>query len=231
MKAFLGSIVLAVAFLLSLTASFGQGATPTVIRWSYGAPNAVTDITHAAKVEGLKAGDVHIYVALYDMKDTEYNRAWVQVVNHGNTPIDFNPQLAYLLRGDQTVRAEEPEKAANSVEGFGYAKSQQLAAPICTTMNAGGGKGGGAVTASLACQPTNMQLELSKEALNLSNQWATFIRSRALKPMTVAPGEQAVGAVVFRKGKRPADYMLAVPLGNKTFEFPVSALNQSPSYD
>jgi hypothetical protein len=234
MKAFLGSIVLAVAFLLSLTASFGQGATPTVIRWSYGAPNAVTDITHAAKVEGLKAGDVHIYVALYDMKDTEYNRAWIQVVNHGNAPINFNPQLAFLLRGDQTVRAEEPEKAANSVQGFGYAKSQQLAAPTCNTMNGGGGgaKGGASgVSASLACQPTNMQLELSKEVLNVSNEWVTFIHSRALKPTTVAPGEQAVGAVIFRKGKRPTDYMLAVPIGNKTFEFPVSALNQSPSYD
>jgi hypothetical protein len=229
MKTFLGSIVLAGALLLSLTASFGQSATPTVIRWSYGAPNAVTDIRHAAKVEGLKVGDLHIYVALYDMKDTEYNRAWIQVVNHGSAPINFNPQLAFLLRGDQTVRAEEPEKAANSVQRVGEAKSQELASPVCTTMNAGGGSSQ-SVSASLACRPTDMQVELSKEVLTVSNKWVTFIRSRALKPTTVAPGEQVVGAVVFRKGKKPSDYILAVPLGNQTFEFPVSALNQAPTY-
>ncbi len=223
----------AIAF-LGLATSYAQNATPSVVRWSYGAPNAVTDTTHAAKVEGLKTDDVHIYVALYDVMDTEYNRAWVQIVNRGKTPIQFNPQSA-LLKNGTIVRAEAPDKAANSVERLGEAKSQELASPKCTMMNAGGGGGGqgsiAPVAASLACRPTDMEVELSKEVLTLSNEWAGFIRARALKPTTVAPGEQVVGTILFRKGKRPANYTLAIPVGSKTFEFPVSALNAPPSFD
>jgi len=220
--------VIAAVLSLGLGTGFAQNTAPSVVRWSYGAPNAVTDTTHAAKVEGLKTDDVHVYVALYDVSETEYNRAWVQVVNHGKTPIEFNP-LTALLKDGMTVRAEEPEKAASSVQRLGEAKSQELSSPPCTTMNAGGNGSGTPVSATLACRPTEMQVELSKEVLNLSNAWAGFIRARALKPTTVAPGEQVIGTILFRKGKRPANYTLAIPVGSKTFEFPVSALNTPPS--
>jgi hypothetical protein len=213
--------------LLALTTSSAQNPTPKVVRWNYGAPNAVTDTTHAAKVEGLKTDDVHVYVALYDVMDTEYNRAWVQIVNHGKTPIEFNPQSA-LLKDGTIVRAEEPEKAANSVQRLGEAKSQELASPKCDVkMMAYNESGNGGAP----CSPTDTQVQLSKAVLTLSHEWAGFIRARALKPTTVAPGEQVVGAILFRKGKKPANYTLAVPVGSKTFEFPVSALNNAPSYD
>jgi|HubBroStandDraft_6_1064221.scaffolds.fasta_scaffold00069_22 hypothetical protein len=220
---------LAAIVLLGLATGVAQETSSGVVRWKYGAPNAVTDTTHAAKVEGLKTDDVHIYVALYDVKDTEYNRAWVQIVNHGKTPIEFNPQSA-LLKDGTTVRAEAPEKAANSVQRVGEARSQELAAPKCDMMNGGGGSGAPAVSATLACRPTDMQVELSKEVLTVSNEWAGFIRARALKPTTVAPGEQVIGTILFRKGKKPANYTLAIPVGAETFEFPVSALNTPPSF-
>jgi hypothetical protein len=224
---------LAAFVLLGLTASYAQNA-PSVLRWNYGASNAVTDVTHAAKVEGLKTEEVHVYVALYDVKDTNYNRAWVQNVNHGKTPIEFDPQSAFL-KGEQRIPAEEPDKAANSIQRFGEAKSQELSSPICTTMNAGGGSGkgaaGGGAGASLACRPTDMQVELSKEVLTLANEWVEFIHDRALKPTVVAPGEEVVGAILFRKGKKPTDYTLAIPVDGRTFEFPVSAQNKPPSFD
>jgi hypothetical protein len=218
------SRTLAVVMLLGLATSYAEDAKPRVVRWKYESPNAVTDIRHGAKVEGLKTDDVHVYVALFDIKDTNYNRAWVQVVNHGKTPITFDPQSAFLKDG-KMVPAEVPDKAANSVERWGEAKSQEIAAPPCTTMNAGGNGSGASASASLACRPTDMQVELSKEVRALSDKWAEFIRKRALKPTTVAPGEQVVGAILFKKGKRPTDYTLAVPVGGETFEFPVSAMN------
>jgi hypothetical protein len=221
------SRVFAAVMLLGLATSSAQNATPSVVRWNYGAPNAVTDTTHAAKVEGLKTDAVHIYVALYDVKDTEYNRAWVQIVNHGKTPIEFNPQSA-LLKDGTTVRAEEPEKAANSVQRLGEAKSQELSSVKCDVkMTAYNPSGNGGAP----CNPTYSQVQLSKAVLNLSNAWAGFIRARALKPTTVAPGEQVVGTILFRKGKKPANYTLAIPVGSETFEFPVSALNTPPSFD
>jgi hypothetical protein len=220
-------LTIAAVTLLGLGTGFAQNAAPSVLRWTYGAPNAVTDTTHAAKVEGLKTDDLHVYVALYDVGETEYNRAWVQVVNHGKTPIEFNP-LSALLKDGTIVRAEEPEKAANSVLRLGEAKSQELASPKCDTkMMAYNESGNG----GSPCSPTNTQVQLSKAVLNLSNAWAGFIRARALKPTTVAPGEQVVGTILFRKGKKPANYTLAIPVGGETFEFPVSALNTPPSFD
>jgi hypothetical protein len=224
------SRALAAVMLLGLAASYAQDAKPSVVRWKYGAPNSVTDIKHAAKVEGLKTDDVHVYVALFDITDTDYNRAWVQVVNHGKTPITFDPQSAFL-KGEKIVRAEVPDKAAGAVERWGEAKSQELSSPKCGMMEGGGG-GSQQVSAaaSLACRPTDMQVELSKEVLALSDKWGAFIRKRALKPTTVAPGEQVIGAILFKKGKRPTNYTLAVSVGGEIFEFPVSAMNTPRTY-
>jgi hypothetical protein len=215
---------LPLATLFLLAASHAQNATPSVLRWNYGAPNTVTDTTHAAKVEGLKTDDVHIYVALYDIKDTEYNRAWVQIVNHGQTPIQFDPQAA-ALRGGRTVPAEGPEKAANSIQRLGEAKSQELSSAHCGMMASS------APSSSMACEPTETQMQMSKQVLIVSGTEAQWIRDKALKQTTLAPGEEAIGAIVFRKDKRPADYLLVIPVGGETFEFPVSARNQAPSYD
>jgi hypothetical protein len=223
--------ILAVALLLGLATSFAQNTT--VVRWKYGAPNAVTDTTHAAKVEGLKAGGVHIYVALFDIEDTNYNRAWVQVVNRGNTPIQFDPQTAFLKDG-KMVRAEEPDKAASSIQRLGEARSQELSTTNCSAMVGGGGgvpHGGAAPASGAGCSPNEMQIQRSKAVLARSGTVSEWIRDKSLKPTTVAPGEQVVGAILFRKDKKPADYTLAIPVAGETFEFPVRAENNAPSYD
>jgi hypothetical protein len=204
--------------LLALATSFAQNTSSGAIRWKYGAPNAVVDIRNAAKIEGLKTDDVHIYVALYDLKDTEYNRVWVQLVNHGKTPIEFNPQSVYL-KDHVRLQPEAPDRAAEAIQMFGEAKSQELSSAQCTLMSAP------------HCQPTNTQVQMSKDVLVFSNARAEWIRDKSLKPVTVAPGEQVVGAILFRKGKKRTDYMLAIPVNGTTFEFPVSAENKPPSYD
>jgi hypothetical protein len=217
------------------TCCYAQNATPSVLRWNYGAPNAVTDLTHGAKVEGLKTDEVNVYVAMFDIQDTEYNHAWVQVVNHGKTPIQFDPESAFLKDGTR-VPAEAPEKAADRIQRIGEAKAQELSSPKCPMMNGGGGGGGKGASVpggggSIACLTLPVLVAKSKEVATLTSEQAEWVRNHSLKPTTVAPGEQVVGAIVFKKGKKPTGYMLAVPVAGKTFEFPVSAVNKISNYD
>jgi hypothetical protein len=218
MKA-LFTLRLAGTLLLALAASSAQNASPSVLRWAEGAPNATSDVKNDAKIEGLKTDDIHIFVSLADLKETEYNRVWIQVSNHGKSPIDFNPQSAVLLKGDKSVRAEVPDKAANSIQKFGEAKSQELSSAHCTMMTATG------------CQPTNAQMQLSKQVLAFSTQQGQWVRDNGLKQKTVAPGEETQGSIIFRKDKKSADYILRIPVGSQVFEFPLSAQNKAPSYD
>lgn len=232
MKAVFSSRVLA-ALLLMLAASFAQNAAPSVIRWTEGAPNATSDVKNDAKIEGLKTDDIHIFVSLADVKETEYNRVWVQVSNHGKSPIDFNPQSAVLLKGDKSVRAEVPDKAANSIQKYGEAKAQELSSAHCNMMTTGpSGKGGGGGGAGGAgCSATNTQVQMSKQVLAFSAQQSQWVRDNALKQKTLAPEDEAQGAIVFKKDKKSADYILRIPVGTEVFEFPLSAQNKAPSYD
>lgn len=210
---------LTAALLLSSTASLAQNA-PAPIRWADGAANATSEVKNDAKIEGLKTDDVHIFVSMADVKETEYNRVWVQVSNHGKSAVDFDPQSAILLtEKDKTVRAEVPDKAAKAIQKFGEAKSQELSSAHCTLMTATG------------CQPTNTQMQMSKQVLEFSGKQADWVRQNGLQKKTLAPGEEEQGAILFRKDKKAASYTLRVSVGAQTFEFPVSAQNKAPSYD
>jgi hypothetical protein len=217
---------LAATLLLALSAASAQNAAP--VRWTEGAPNSVSEVKNDSKIEGLKTDDIHIYVNLADVKETEYNRAWVQVSNHGLTPIDFNPQSAVLVIAGKgkSIPAEVPEKAANSIQKYGEAKSQELSSAHCNMMTTGQQK-----TGSSACQPTDTQVQMGKQIAAFSAQQAQWVRDNGLKEKTLAPGEEAIGAIVFRKDKKSADYVLRITVGTDAFEFPVNALNKPPSYD
>jgi hypothetical protein len=174
-----------------------------------------------AKVEGLKTDDVHIFVSLADLKETEYNRVWIQVANHSKTPIDFDPQAVVLVNvvKEKVVPAEVAAKAAKSVEKFGEAKSQELSSAKCENMVA------------TQCQPAPAQLQLAKQVAAYSAQQAQWIRDNALAKQTLAPGAEAQGIIVFKKDKKAGNYILRCPVGGQMFEFPVSAQNKEPSYD
>ena len=210
--------------LLALAASFAQNTSPGAVRWAEGAPNATSEVKNDMKIEGLTTDDVLIFASIADIKDTEYNRVWVQVANHSKAPIDFNPQSAVLLKGDKSVRAEVSEKAANSIQKYGEAKSQELSSAHCNVMMKGGSGGPG-------CQPTNTQVQMSKQVLEFSNKQSQWVRDNAVAQKTLAPGEEAQGAIVFKKDKKPADYILRIAVGADVFEFPLSAQNKAPSYD
>jgi hypothetical protein len=219
MKAVYASRVVAGMLLLALATSFAQNGTPSVLRWAEGAPNAISDVKNDNKIEGLKADTVHIFVSLADLKETEYNRVWVQISNHSKSPIDFNPESAVLLKGDKSLRPETPEKTAHTIQKVGEAKSQELSSAHCNQVG------------SLQCQPTNTQMQMSKQVAQFSNQQAQWARDNGLKQTSVAPGNEVQGSIFFRKDKKSADYILRIPVGDQVFEFPVSAQNKAPSYD
>jgi hypothetical protein len=219
------SSALAATFLLGLVAAVAQQPS-TPVRWTEGAPNATSDVKNDTKIEGLKTDDIHIFVSLADVKETEYNRVWVQVANHGKAPIAFDPQSAILLNGDKAVRAEVPEKAAHSIQKVGEAKSQELSSAHCNMMMTGQQK-----TGTTGCQPTDTQVQMGKQIAAFSSQQSQWVRDNGLKPTTIAPGEEAQGAIVFKKDKKPATYVLRVPVGGEMLEFPLSAQNKAPSYE
>jgi hypothetical protein len=219
MKAVFAPCMLTAALSLALATASAQNPTPNVVHWTEGAPNATSDVKNDTKIEGLKTDDIHIFVSLAEVKETEYNRVWVQVSNRGKSPIDFNPQAAVLLKGDKSVRAEVPDKAANSIQKFGEAKSQELSSAHCNMMGA------------VQCQPTTTQMQVSKQVAAYSAQQAQWVRDNGLKQKALAPGEEAQGAIVFKKDKKAADYILRIPVGDQTFEFPLSAQNKIPAYN
>lgn len=220
------SSALAATLLMGLSAAVAQSAAP--LRWADGAPNSTSEVKNDTKIEGLKTDDIHIFVSLADVKETEYNRVWLQVSNHGQTPIDFNPRSAVLVIDDKgrTVPAEIPERAANSIQKYGEAKNQELSSAHCNMMMTGQQK-----TGTSACQPTDTQVQMGKQIATFSSQQAQWVRDNGLKEKTLAPGEEAQGAIVFRKDKKPTNYVLRLTVGSVIVEFPVSAQNKPPSYD
>jgi hypothetical protein len=209
---------IAATLLFGTVAVVGQTAAP--LRWAEGAPNATSEVKNDTTIEGLKTDDVHIFVSIADLKDTEFNRVWVQVANHSKAPIDFDPQSAMLVNEkDKVVRAEVPEKAANSIQKYGEAKSQELSSAHCN------------IAGAVQCQPTNAEMQMSKQVSAFSASQAQWVRDNAVGKKTIAPGEEAQGIIVFKKEKKAAKYILRVPVGGQTFEFPLTAQNKLSSYD
>jgi hypothetical protein len=205
--------------LLLAAASLAQNS-PTPLRWTEGAPNATVDTKDNTKIEGLKTDNVHIFVSLADIQQTEYNRVWVQISNHGTAPIIFDPQSAQLINEkDKVLHPEIPAKAANSIQKFGEAKSQELSSAHCTLMSAPN------------CQPTDAQMQMSKQVLAYSGKQADWVRDNGLAQKSIVPGDEIQGAIIFKKEKKRANYVLRVPVGGQVFEFPVAAQNRAPSYD
>jgi hypothetical protein len=212
------SSALTATLLLGLSAAVAQTSAP--LRWAEGAPNATSEMHNDDKIEGLKTDDIHVFVSLSDLKETEYNRVWVQISNHGKAPIDFDPQSAILINEkDKTVRAEVPAKASNSIQKFGEAKSQELSSAHCPNMVATG------------CQPTNSQMQMSKQVSAYATQQGQWVKDNGIEHKTLAPGEEAKGYIFFKKDKKKGNYILKITVASQVFEFPVAAENKPPSYD
>ena len=214
MNAVFAPRVLAATVLLALTA-FAQSSPPPVLRWAEGTPNATSEVKSDMKVEGLKTDDIHIYVGIADLKDTQYNRLWVSISNHGKSPIDFNPQSAVLLKGDKSIRAEDTKKAANSVQKYGEAKAQELTSAKCTNMIA------------TQCAPNNSQISSAKQIQANTTQQGQWLRENAIKQQTLAPGAEASGFIAFKKDKKAAEVYSSHPGWNPNLRVPAERPEQT----
>jgi hypothetical protein len=205
---------------LSSNAAFSQDRPSGAVRWAEGAPNATSEVKNDIKIEGIKTDDAQIFVSLSEIKETEYNRVYLQIFNHGKTAVDFDPQSAILINEkDKTVRAEIASKAANSIQKFGEAKSDELGSPHCENMIA------------TQCQPTVAQTQVAKQVKAFSAQQAQWVRDNGLTQKSIAPGGSLQGYIVFRKDKKKSGYILKVTVGAQVFEFPLTADNKAPSFD
>jgi hypothetical protein len=213
------SCALAATLLLGSSAAFAQNSAP--LRWTEGAPNATSDMNNDTKIEGLKTDDVNVYAGISDVKETEYNKVWIQVANHGKSPIDFDPQTAILINEkDKTVRPEAADKASHSIQKFGEAKSQELSSAHCPNMIATG------------CQPTVTQMQAAKQVSAFSAQQAAWVKDNGVDHKTIAPGAELKGYIFFKKDSRKKEnYVLKVPVASQVFEFPVTADNKAPAYE
>jgi hypothetical protein len=229
MKAVFAPHILAGVVLLALATGVAQNGTPATVRWVEGAPNALTDMKNNNKVEGLKGQTVHVYASLADLQETQYNRVWVEVTNHGKSPLEFDPMSVVLLHGDKPEAADAPDKAANSIQKVGEARSQQLSSSHCNLMTYGNpstGGGGGA-----GCAPTDVERQMARQVADFSGKQAEWVCTNAIKEKKkLAPEDEVQGVIVFKKDKKPGDYILRVSAGGETFEFPFHAENKAPAY-
>jgi hypothetical protein len=74
-------------------------------------------------------------------------------------------------------------------------------------------------------------MQMSKQVAALTAQQGQWVKDNGLKQKTLAPGDEAQGAIIFKKDKKPADYVVRISVGDQVFEFPLSAQNKAPSYD
>jgi hypothetical protein len=206
--------VFVVAFLWNALDARSQ-SSPSAVRWSEGAANAKLNVENGTRIETLTTDNVGISAGLREMEKTEYNRAWIAVVNRGKIPLDFHPEAITLVNAKgKTIAAENPEKTADSIQRTGEAQANEMASPNCTAM---AGK-----TGMPGCQPTNTQVQVSKQILEFAGKQAEWARSNGLKTKTLAPNEQAQGAVFFKQEKKATDYILRIPIGSEVLEFPFS---------
>jgi hypothetical protein len=201
------------AVLLSVVA-FGQSdagkpSTSGTLRWTEGAANSKSMEQSGSKVESLTTDNLSVIASFNDF-GPYYSRAWVQVTNHGKEPVAFNPHAATLeitKPKNKTLSAVPPDRAADDIKKRSEADAGNLSNAGCAMMKAG-------------CTPTNSNMGESKTQLALGNQQATWVHDHGLAAATLKPGEQAQGAIMFRREKKEKECILRIPVNDQVFEFP-----------
>lgn len=188
-----------------------QDAPAKTVRWAEGAPNSLLDVKKDLKTEGLRGDKVHVFVNLAELKETHYNRVWVQVFNRSQSQVDFDPQTAILTGEGTELTALVPDKAAMAIFSDGKAKADDLA--TCGPLGPG----------------CSARLQAADEVRTTAAVQAQWVHDYGLAPKTLAPGHEVKGAIVFRKGKKPTDYIFRLRVGDEVFEFPLSAQNKAPA--
>jgi hypothetical protein len=205
------------ALLLSY-ATVAQMSSANYLHWTEGGPSTTFETKQDVSIKGFKTNGLNIFVNLTEVHETKYNRAWVQIFNHSKSTILFDPLSVTLVQGKKVAAPENPDDAAKLVELLGEATSNRMASAQCT------------IISPVGCQVTNTQILLSRRIRVFAAQQAQWMRDNGLKRLSLPPGSEVQGAILFKKDKKSASYLLRIPVGDTTFEFPMSAENRSPDF-
>src|SRR5437016_1941824 len=204
-----------------------------VARWEPGSKGSHEFSNGDKLVESLTANGITVQISL---QDTGWKmRANIAVVNGGQQPVYVQPRLLSLDEIAPLVkplRYQDPAKVAK-------AANHQILWTSASAGSSGGVQPGTSSTASADLYTVNYKLPSSDpspnylaehqalEEIAAKNQAALVdmvreINALSLRACTLKPNEKTAGAVWFERDAKSNQFLLRVPVGGVTFEFPLS---------
>jgi hypothetical protein len=217
------------------SASLARG----VARWQEGEPGCDQFMSNATLVESLMVNGVTVQVSL---NDSGWKlRANIAIANGGPEALHIEPSkfiLDEIGANGRPLFYQDPEQLAKNVThqplwtettaGPAEISSSQSSAPVSAT-NA---RFKTSFVPSISAPNYIIQQQYAEDDAVRKQGKQTFvntgrqIRALALKPGTLAPNDKVSGSVWFERGKNPQQLVLRIPIGDQTFEFPLSFQQQ-----
>jgi hypothetical protein len=210
-----------------------------VARWLEGEPGCDQFMSNGTLVESLTVNGVTAQVSLYD--SGWKLRANVAIANGGAEAIHLEPSkfiLDEIGSNGRPLFYQDPEQLAKNVThqalwtdstaGPAQISSSQSSVPTEAT-NA---RYKTSFVPSISAPNYLIQHQYAEDDAVRKQGKQTFvntaqqIRALALKPGTVEPNDKVSGSVWFERGKNPQQLVLRIPIGDQTFEFPLSFKQQ-----
>jgi hypothetical protein len=210
-----------------------------VARWQEGEPGCDQFMSNGTLVESLTVNGVTAQVSL---NDSGWKlRANVAIANESPESIHVEPSkfiLDEIGANGRPLFYQDPEQLAKNVTHQAlWTETTASPAEISSSQSSA------AVSQTNARFRTSFVPSISAPNYIIQQQYAeddavrnqgkqTFvntgrqIRALALKPGTVEPNDKVSGSVWFERGKNPQQLVLRIPIGDQTFEFPLSFKQQ-----
>ncbi|HEY2460061.1 MAG TPA: SH3 domain-containing protein [Candidatus Acidoferrum sp.] len=206
-----------------------------VVRWQPAAKGCTEFITNGTVVESLTANGITVQVSLHD---TGWKfRANVAIANGGTQHVDITPAMFSLDSTSRSLAYQDPEKLAKNMThqvlwteasaGTGNHKGHTPASTpaAANAMNASYKTTGDASATApnylIQQQYAEMEAVHDQSTQTMVNTSAQ-VAKLALKPAAIQPNSKAAGSVWFEHEKNAQNLVLRVPVGEQTFEFPLS---------
>jgi hypothetical protein len=212
-----------------------------VARWHEDAPGCDHFVSDGILVESLTVNGVTVQVSLHD---TGWKlRANVAVANQSSEPIHVEPSKFILdeigASGRPLFYQDPAELAKNVTHELLWTETVAQPATSSPRSNSSAGSASAttvgykssftpSVSAPNYILPHQYAEEnaVRNEGKQTLNNTGRQILALALKPANIEPNDKVTGAVWFERSKNPQQLVLRIPIGNQTFEFPLSFKQQ-----
>lgn len=210
-----------------------------VARWQEGEPGCDQFMSNGTRVESLTVNGVTTQISL---NDSGWKlRANIAIANGGPEAIQVEPSKFILDEVGATGRPlfyQDPEQLAKNLTHQALwtettaspaeFSASQSSAPVSATNSR-------FKTSFIpSIPPPNYLIQhqyaeddaVRKQGKQAFVNTGQQIRALALKPGTLEPNDKVSGSVWFERGKNPQQLVLRIPIGDRTFEFPLSFKQQ-----